>query len=93
MWLFKVNKTKFKNPKWLQKFLVTVGNWLTMAIIGWWLDFTLDGRSKKWLFNGQTTLVINFGPWAVTTQIVLWVVGDDGESMFDGTFDLKSPPG
>ena len=47
MWLFKVNKTKFKNPKWLQKFLVTVGNWLTMAIIGWWLDLTLDGRSKK----------------------------------------------
>ena len=48
---------------------------------------------KRWIFNGQTTLVINFGPWAVTTQVVLWVVGVDGESMFDGTFDLKSPPG
>ena len=46
-----------------------------------------------WFFNGQTTLVINFGPWAVTTQVVLWVVGVDGKSMFDGTFDLKSPPG
>ena len=29
----------------------------------------------------------------MTTQVVLWVVGVDGESMFDGTFDLKLPPG
>ena len=29
----------------------------------------------------------------MTTQVFLWVVGVDGESMFDRTFDLKSPLG